>query len=212
MLLLYILIIKQVLFISKGIHYIMTDKINIVFTKKQFRTLLDIVYAGNYLISSTNEKDEEKYNEIESLVFSHAKEADMDEFAEYVSEYGGWLPTKKFEEQGIEERIECYDSTSFWNELIHRLALRDVALTLNTDNPDIVMEAILDRTDEYEEFFENNDLSNVTIKNMKPMRKNYETFRSMDIGKVDMYDCDNCTDDDDDEHGCDCGCEHHHTH
>ena len=156
MLLLYILIIKQVLFISKGIHYIMTDKINIVFTKKQFRTLLDIVYAGNYLVSSTNEKDEEKYNEIESLVFSHAKEADMDEFAEYVSEYGGWLPTKEFEEQGIEERIESYDSTSFWNELIHRLALRDVALTLNTDNPDIVMEAILDRTDEYEEFFEKN--------------------------------------------------------
>lgn len=188
----------------------MADKINIQFTKKQFRALLDIVYAGNYLLSYANEKNEEQYNEIESKIFAYTRETGMDSFAEYVDEYGGWLPTKEFEEQGVNERIEHYDNTSFWDELIHRLALRDVAMTLNTDNPDIVMEAIIDRSDEYEEFFDKNDFGNVVIKNMKPMQKNYETFRSMNIGDIEADGFD--SDDDDDDCGCDCGCGHHHEH
>lgn len=194
----------------KGI--IMADKINIQFTKKQFRALLDIVYAGNYLLTYALENGEEKYNEIESKVFACASQMDMGKFAEYVDEYGGWLPTKEFEEQGVNKRIESYDNTSFWDELIHRLAMRDVAMALKTDNLDIVMEAIIDRSDEYEEFFDGHDFNDVFVKNMKPIRENYETFRSMDIGEVDTdgYEADDDDDDDDhDHHSCDCGCEHH---
>ena len=42
----------------------MADKITLEFTKEQFRNLLDLVFAGNYLITSTNEKDDEKYNQL----------------------------------------------------------------------------------------------------------------------------------------------------
>lgn len=183
----------------------MANKITLEFTQEQFRNLLDLIYAGNYLLTSTNEDGEEKYNEIESLVFSRTKDIGKEEYSEYVEEYGGYLPSKDFEEAGVQEKITGYDNVSFWNELVHRLALRDVAANLNTDNPDILIEAILDRSDEYEDFFDKHDLDTVRIKGMKPMNKNPNTFRSMDVGEIESYGSDS--------HDCDdenCSCHHSH--
>ena len=187
----------------------MADKITLEFTKEQFRNLLDLVFAGNYLITSTNEKDEEKYNQLESMIFSHAKDINKPEFAEFDKEYGGWLPTKEYQHQGIDERISEYDNVSFWDELIHRLALQDVAMNLHTDNPDILIDALLDRSDEYRDFFDNHDISAIKIKGMKPMDKNFDTFRSMNVGEIESF-SDDDTDLDHDQDDDDCDCCHHH--
>ena len=186
----------------------MADKITLEFTKEQFRNLLDLVFAGNYLITSTNEKDEEKYNQLESMIFSHAKDINKPEFAEFDKEYGGWLPTKEYQHQGIDERISEYDNVSFWDELIHRLALQDVAMNLHTDNPDILIDALLDRSDEYRDFFDNHDISAIKIKGMKPMDKNYDTFRSMNVGEIESF-SDDDTDLDQELDDDDCVCCHH---
>lgn len=184
----------------------MADKITFELTKKEFRTLLDMIYAGNMMLSGVDENDEERYNSLESLAFSKAKEINKEEFAEYNKEYGGFLPTKAFEDDGVLERMQAYDDYTFWSELAHRLALRDVATKMtNTTDPDLLYEAIIDRTDEYEEFFEKHDLSKLFVKDMPEFSKTAKTFRSMDIGKIEASD-DECCDDDCDCHDGECHC------
>lgn len=165
----------------------MAKKITFEFTPDQYRALLDIVYAGNNLLTSTNEDNEEKYNEIESMVFSKVKEIGKENFAEYYNEYGGWLPTSEFEKDGVDERIEDYDKVVMWANLCHVLALRDVATTLRTANQDIVMDALLKRTDEYSEFFENHGVESLVVKGMKKIDTNSEIYRSYDVGEVESY-------------------------
>ena len=72
------------------------DKIVFEFTKEEYRNLLDIVSAGNMMLCGAVEKDEEKYNKIESKIFSKAKEINKSEYAVYDKEYGGYLPSDEF--------------------------------------------------------------------------------------------------------------------
>lgn len=185
------------------------EKIVFEFTKEEYRDLLDIVSAGNMMLCGAVEKDEEKYNKIESKIFSKTKEINKSEYAVYDKEYGGYLPSDEFYKSNIQERMEAYDTHTFWAELVHRLALRDVAENLKIDNPDILIEALIDRTDEYEDFFETHDISDIVVKGMKPISQNPETFRSMNLGDVELpetddMDIDECDCDDD------CDCHHHH--
>ena len=48
-------------------------------TTKQYRRLLDMAYIGNWILNSTRGDDRFKdYDEVESLLFSKAKELGMD--------------------------------------------------------------------------------------------------------------------------------------
>lgn len=164
----------------------MANNIKLEFTQSQFRTLLDIIYSGVSVLTSTNEKNEEKYNEIESMIFSYTKDIGKAEYSDFEETYGGYLPSSKFENSGVLERMTQYEDFVFWNELSHRLALRDVANTIRVDNSDILLEALLDRTDEYDEYFEDHGVSDIFIDGMPPINVNTRTIRSMDLGDVEL--------------------------
>ncbi len=162
----------------------MAEKITLTFTKGEYRRLLDMVYLGNVMLSAMENYNEEASNGVESKVFSKVAQIGRPQYAEFIDEYGGWLPTKAYEAKGIENVINEYNDTVFWDELIHRLALKDVAKFADIKNPDIIYQAIWDRSDQYEEFFQEHDFTKVYADGMPEMTIP-ETFRSMDVGEID---------------------------
>lgn len=181
----------------------MADKIVLSFTKGQYRRLLDMVYLGNVVLSADEKYNEEAFNEVESIVFSKVAQIGRPQYAKHIDEYGGWLPTKEYEDKSVNKAIENYDELNFWDSLAYKLALRDVAKFADINNPDILYENIMDRYDQYAEFFDKHDFSNIVVEGMDELIKP-ETFRSMDVGEIDMSGFDDDCDCDD------CDCDHCH--
>jgi hypothetical protein len=98
---------------------------NINFTNKQYEDLLKLVYLGNWMANANRADDKlEDFDALESHIFSHAKEYGLDAFADS-DEEGVTYPSRAFEDSGIQDLIDEYDTDSFWEELIDRLSARD---------------------------------------------------------------------------------------
>lgn len=189
----------------------MADKIVLSFTKGQYRRLLDMVYLGNLILSDDEKYNEEAFNEVESIVFSKVAQIGRPQYAKCIEEYGGWLPTKEYEDKSVLKTLDNYEEHNFWDSLAYKLALRDVAKFADINNPDILYENIMDRYDQYVDYFNEHDFSDVIVKGMEELKRP-ETFRSMDVGQIDMS---GFNDDDDDDHDCDCehcDCDDDHDH
>ena len=94
-------------------------------TPKQYRRLLDMVYIGNWILNSTRGDDRFKdYDNVESLLFSKAKELGMDTLAEEWQ--GEIIPSRAFAEGGIHEAIVEYENNVFFDILAEELARRDM--------------------------------------------------------------------------------------
>ena len=95
------------------------------FTAKEFRRLLDLVYIGNWILNSTRGADRFKdYDEVESLLFAKAREAGMTALAE--DWQGEVVPSRAFAEGGIHEAIMEYENNVFFDILAEDLARRDM--------------------------------------------------------------------------------------
>lgn len=100
----------------------------IEFTKEQFENLMEMVYLGNWMANAHRTDDMiEKYEDLESYVFSFAKEFGLEKYADdEVVEDGKFYPTRFFEEEtDINELHDEYDDENFWTELPDRLGDRD---------------------------------------------------------------------------------------
>lgn len=94
-------------------------------TAKQYRRLLDMVYIGNWILNSTRGEDRfADYDEVESLLFSKAKEEGMPTLAEVYE--GEIIPSRAFAEGGIHEAIMEYENNVFFDILAEDLARRDM--------------------------------------------------------------------------------------
>ena len=105
--------------------------------------------------------------------------------AENIEDYGGWIPTREYEQKGVIASMEEYDDAMFWENLIHKLALKDVAQFADVNNPDILFSAIDQRMEQYSKFFEDNDFSKVKVEGMEEFEIP-DTFRTMNVGEIDM--------------------------
>lgn len=100
----------------------------IEFTKKQFENLMKLVYLGNWMANAHRADDEiEKYNELESYVFSFGKDFGLEKYVDDEEAGDGeYYPTRFFEEEtDVDELREEYDNEIFWTELAQRLGERD---------------------------------------------------------------------------------------
>ncbi|MFQ8760002.1 MAG: hypothetical protein ACLSAF_11800 [Intestinimonas sp.] len=90
-------------------------------TKKQYRRLLDMVYIGNWVLNSTRGEDRiPDYDEVESLLFSKARDEGMGILAEVYD--GEVVPSRAFAEGGIHEAIMDYEDSVFstsWPRIWH---------------------------------------------------------------------------------------------
>ena len=128
-------------------------------TRKQYRRLLDMVYIGNWILNSTRGDDRiPDYDEVESLLFSRAKEEGMGVLAEVYN--GEVIPSRAFAEGGIHEAIMDYEDNVFFDILAEDLARRDM-----DDVPidDSNYEELASRIDAYIAEFEEHGTDNITV-------------------------------------------------
>ena len=128
-------------------------------TRKQYRRLLDMVYIGNWILNSTRGDDRiPDYDEVESLLFSKAKEEGMSVLAEVYN--GEVIPSRAFAEGGIHEAIMDYEDNVFFDILAEDLARRDM-----DDVPidDSNYEELASRIDAYIAEFEEHGTDNITV-------------------------------------------------
>ena len=128
-------------------------------TRKQYRRLLDMVYIGNWILNSTRGDDRiPDYDEVESLLFSKAKEEGMGILAELYN--GEVIPSRAFAEGGIHEAIMDYEDNVFFDILAEDLARRDM-----DDVPidDSNYEELASRIDAYIAEFEEHGTDNITV-------------------------------------------------
>ena len=100
--------------------------VQINLTKEQYKTLVEMVELGRWMADSTRAKTIKRYDEMEQLVFSFTKQAGLEECIDYDDETRMFFPVREFEEAVLFPLKEEYDDYTFWDELAHRLADRDM--------------------------------------------------------------------------------------
>jgi hypothetical protein len=108
-------------------------KINL--TKKEYRILLELVCTADWVLHAfeTEERDEtQPHRDLQEKLFSLAKEFGCGDLIVYDRQLGQHFPTATFEEF-LQEYIEDYENESFWDELVHRLAMRDLLREVGED-------------------------------------------------------------------------------
>lgn len=138
-------------------------------TKEEFKTLMDLVYAGNLLINGTRPQAEriKNYSEMEQMIYKMAEAFELGDLVEYSEEFGEYMPTHEYEEDEFNDYIDEYDTSVFWEELVMRLARRD-ALNYAGDVDQNVTKAALKEMqlgfeEKYQEEIEANGLMNLKI-------------------------------------------------
>lgn len=138
-------------------------------TKEEFKTLMDLVYAGNLLINGTRSQEEriEAYSNMEQQFYKMASDFGLESLVEYSEEFGEYMPTHEYEEDEFNDYIDAYDTSVFWDELVMRLARRD-ALNYAGDVDQNITKAALKEMqlgfeEKYEEEIEANGIMNLKI-------------------------------------------------
>jgi hypothetical protein len=132
---------------------------------EQYKTLLDLVFLGNWMINSFRAEDRvEEYEELEQLILSKASDFNQNDYVIREGEDEVYFSTRQLEEE-VDEFIEEYDNFTFWDELSSRLASRDMIRIIGpvktlTDEHWSIKYRI---ENEYKEEFEKNELKNINI-------------------------------------------------
>lgn len=140
----------------------------IEFTDKQYKLLMDLVYAGNILINGFKEDKEisKAYEDLEYYIYSFAKEYASEDYVEYDKEFKEYSPTQKFDEH-MREKIYEYDNYVFWSKLPTEMARRDAARQfkedINEENFKEFLKLACKLEQKYEKELEENGLEHVEI-------------------------------------------------
>lgn len=138
-------------------------------TKEEFKTLMDLVYAGNLLINGPRSKEEriQQYADMEQAIYKMASEFGLEGLVEYSDEYEEYMPTHEYEEDEFNNYIDEYDTSVFWDELVMRLARRDALNYAGDVDQNITRAALkemqLGFEEKYEEEIEANGIMNLKI-------------------------------------------------
>ncbi len=144
-------------------------KIN--FTKKQYKLLIEMLFAGNWLINSHRLWDErlDNYEQLVQHFLSFYKEFNMGDYVEYDHKSNCYFHTRKFEEEFFSKKyIDDYDEDAFWGELVSRLALRDMVRDygleqINKMDDFARLEIKFEYEEKYNREFEENGLEKLII-------------------------------------------------
>ena len=142
-------------------------------TEKEYRALLDILYIADWVLHAHKIKDDprtEIYKNFGQKIFSYAKKAGYEDLIEYAPDHNAYFPTREYEETGpAMEFIEEFENDTFWDELIDRLAQRDLIKQVDglENLSKMSFEDRVNKTMPFEEKyaveFETNDLDNLKI-------------------------------------------------
>lgn len=102
-------------------------KINL--TKKEFETLLDVMYMADWIVRAHDEQDDDgakRYKDLEQKIMALAGEFGLDKAVQLNKETNQYYLLKEhLEASDATARIEKFENATFWEELLERLARRD---------------------------------------------------------------------------------------
>ena len=149
----------------------------ISFTKKEYKVLLEMIALADWVLHATKvEKDPrtEKHRELREKIYSYAAEMGYGHLLEYSKTLGSHFPSRQFEEDGpVRTFIEEYENNTFWEDLVARLADRDLLREfgeekLSTMSRDEMMVRTMRLEEKYNAEFVANGLDNLVIER-KPL-------------------------------------------
>jgi hypothetical protein len=142
-------------------------------TKKEYRTLLDIFEIAHWVLYAHKVKEHpelEEYEQLEQKFLSYAKDMELENLIEYDAELKKYFVTRGYEDTSkFMDFVEEFENDSFWDELVHRLAERDLVqqegglenvMKLSLEER-IKKESLLQEM--YGKEFEKNGLNNLTV-------------------------------------------------
>jgi|CeladaMinimDraft_18_1061708.scaffolds.fasta_scaffold01397_4 hypothetical protein len=141
-------------------------KIVIELDEARYRTLVKMVWLGDWIAHATKVGDKDpEMEEVEPLVYSRSSELPGFDLVECVEKFGACCPTRKMEDE-LYAYVEEYDEDVFWEKLPYKLARRDL---LRETGPvarltDKHRERLSELEEEYEREFERNGLKNLVLK------------------------------------------------
>lgn len=139
---------------------------DIPFTKEQYRTLLKITFLGEWVANARKtEGFLEEISDIQQHIFSFAGRFSAGEFVE---KRGVEYESTEALDTIVYPIIEEYDALAFWEQLMERLADRDLVKEHGEENigkldPDEYESQIDERVSVYEEEFEEFGLARLQI-------------------------------------------------
>ena len=129
------------------------------FTPKEFRRLLDLVYIGNWVLNSTRGEDRfADYDNLESKLFELCRNGKMDVLTE---DWNGIpVPSKAYVQGGIHEAIAYYEDNVFYEILAEELSRRDMGYAdITPEN----YEEITGRMEQYMREFEASGIDRLVL-------------------------------------------------
>ncbi len=97
---------------------------------EEFKTLLETLELSNWVLFANDPDivpEKRKFDALEQKIYMHAKQFGFEHLIEYDNELKKYYPTRELEDSdGVYEYIQEYKATSFWEELIERLSIRDI--------------------------------------------------------------------------------------
>lgn len=120
------------------------------FTPKEFRRLLDLVYIGNWVLNSTRGDDRfQEYDQIESKLFGLCHGTAFRTLAEHWNDTT--IPSQAYTHGGIHEAIAYYEDNIFYEILAEELSRRDMNYPdVSPENYDELVERMSRYMDEFE--------------------------------------------------------------
>lgn len=100
--------------------------ITLELTETQMQDLLQLVYSGEWMAQAYGTSEHAKdYEELLQQLYTVAHNNGIESDVEYDKKLGGYVPTAEFESY-CDELIQQYDEHTFWEELIMRLATKEL--------------------------------------------------------------------------------------
>lgn len=145
----------------------------IEFTQKQYEALLKIVYLGSWMASSTKEKPEKEYENIEQYILSFAKDFNMEKFVGFDKKQKSYYPSEEFENStDVVQQIDDYDEYQVWETLVLSLSHRDIVKKYGEKkveqmSEDELLEKEFPLIQKYEEEFREHGFDNLYVRSKK---------------------------------------------
>lgn len=96
-------------------------------TKRQYKTLLELVSLGEWMVNAIRTEPLLTYAEVAQLVYAGAQAAGCGDAVERETEGGKFYPRDETKPgTKLADFKDAYDEETFWEELVGRLAERDL--------------------------------------------------------------------------------------
>jgi hypothetical protein len=107
---------------------------DIKLSRAQYETLMRLVYLGNWVVNGFRDKDKDAdADALENFVYAKARDFGLGDRIVYDEDADAHFPAESQESEWLAD-LDDYKNDLFWDELMYRLADRDLVVRFGEDN------------------------------------------------------------------------------